>query len=52
MARRADGEPCRAIGPSDNGERRKVHLAMDPVPSDIRAVEFTPRTARAASGSR
>jgi len=39
---RADGEPWRAIGPSDNGERRKVHLAMDPATSDIRAVEFTP----------
>ena len=42
MARRGGGEPCRAIGPSDNGERRKVHLAMDPATSDIRAVEFTP----------
>ena len=39
---KADGEPCRAIGPSDNGERRKVHLAMNPATSDIRAVEFTP----------
>jgi len=43
MGCKADGEPCRAIGPSDNGERRKVHLAMDPATSDIRAVEFTPR---------
>src|SRR6056297_2617553 len=39
---KADGEPWRAIGPSDNGERRKVHLAMDPATSDIRNVEFTP----------
>lgn len=39
---RADGEPFRAIGPSDNGERRNVHLAMDTATSDIRAVEFTP----------
>jgi hypothetical protein len=42
MVFRGDGEPCRAIGPSDNGERRKVHLAMDTATSDIRAVEFTP----------
>ena len=42
MVSREDGEPCRAIGPSDNGERRKVHLAMDTATSDIRAVEFTP----------
>jgi len=27
---------------SDNGERRKLHLAMDTATSDIRAVEFTP----------
>lgn len=40
MVLRADGEPCRAIGPSDNGERREVHLAMDVATSDIRAVEF------------
>lgn len=39
---RAAGEPWRAIGPNDNGERRKVHIAMDPATSDIRAVEFTP----------
>ncbi|TCP41369.1 DDE family transposase [Rhodovulum marinum] len=42
MVFRGDGEPFRAIGPSDNGERRKVHLAMDTATSDIRAVEFTP----------
>ena len=52
---RAGGEPCRAIGPSElpvvaplvrattgDGERRKVHLAMDTATADIRAVEFTP----------
>lgn len=42
MVFRANGEPCRAIGPSGNGERRKVHMAMDTDTSDIRAVEFTP----------
>jgi hypothetical protein len=42
MAFRDDGEPCRAIGPSHSGERRKVHPAMDTATSDIRAVEFTP----------
>jgi hypothetical protein len=40
--RSGGGEPCRAIGPSGNGERRKVHLAMDAATSDIRAAEFTP----------
>ena len=39
---KAGGEPCRAIGLSDNGERRNVHLAISPATSDIRAVEFIP----------
>jgi hypothetical protein len=39
---RVNGEPCRTIGPSKNGARRKVRLAMDTATSDIRAVEFTP----------
>jgi len=39
---KADGEPCRAIGLSDNGQRRNVHLAISPATSDIRAVEFIP----------
>lgn len=42
MVFRGDGEPCRTIGPSYNGERRKVDLAMGTATSDIRAIECTP----------
>lgn len=41
MAFWVDGAPCGATGPSGNGERRKVHLAMDTATSDTGAVEST-----------
>lgn len=38
-----DGEwRARKHGPQGRRQWRKVHLAMDPATSDIRAVEFTP----------
>ena len=38
-----DGEwQARKHGPQGRRQWRKVHLAMDTAPSDIRAVEFTP----------
>jgi hypothetical protein len=38
-----DGEwHARKHGPQGRRQWRKVHLAMDPATSDIRAVEFTP----------
>ncbi|BAQ70482.1 mobile element protein [Rhodovulum sulfidophilum] len=42
MVFRGDGEPFRAVGPRGNGERRKVHMAMDTATSGIRAVASTP----------